>query len=98
MLVNSPVGEQVKVLDFGIVRIHDGICEKQLTRDDLILGTPAYMAPEQFHSSQVGPQADIYALGVLLFEMLTGKAPFAGSFREIIAQHMMIAPGPIPDS
>lgn len=98
MLVPSTAGEQVKILDFGIVRIHEGVCEKQLTRDDLILGTPAYMAPEQFHSSQVGPKADLYALGVLLFEMLAGRAPFAGSFREIIAQHMMVAPDALPES
>lgn len=98
MLVQGPAGEQVKILDFGIVRIHEGAVEKQLTRDDLILGTPAYMSPEQFHSSQVGPQADLYALGIILFEMLAAKAPFSGTFREIIAQHMMVAPDPLPES
>jgi serine/threonine-protein kinase len=97
MVVPGPAGDQVKILDFGIVRIFDGACEK-LTRDDLILGTPAYMAPEQFHSSHVGPTADLYALGVILFEMLAGKPPFSGTFKEIVAQHMMVAPEPLPDS
>lgn len=98
MLVMSPAGEQVKILDLGIVRIFDGAVDQQLTREDLILGTPAYMAPEQYHSSQVGPRADLYALGVILFEMLSGKAPFSGNFREIAAQHMMSPPERLPES
>src|SRR5262249_6828284 len=84
MLVPSGAHEQVKILDLGIVRVQSELPEEKLTRDDLILGTPTYMAPEQFQTSTVGPSADLYALGVVLYEMLSGSVPFEGSFREIV--------------
>lgn len=65
---------QVKVLDFGIARC----VEKagQLTRSGKICGSPAYMSPEQARGAKVGPAADFYALGVIAFEMLTGRLPY----------------------
>jgi len=66
-----------KVLDFGIAK-HTGSAAK-LTGTDTIVGTPAYMAPEQIESSRdVGPAADQYAMGCVAFEMLSGKLPVAG--------------------
>ena len=65
--------EQIKLLDFGIARsMHDS----RLTNAGEIFGTPQYMAPERVTSIDAGPSADLYALGVILFEMLTGKLPF----------------------
>jgi eukaryotic-like serine/threonine-protein kinase len=97
MLVPTATGEEVKILDFGIVRLTDETV-KPLTRDDLVLGTPSFMAPEQFQSSSVGPAADLYALGVILFQMISGRLPFEGSFREVVAQHMITEPPPAPPS
>ena len=66
----------VKVLDFGIAKIATG---PALTRVDEIIGTVEYMAPEQILGDPVSPAADLYAVGVLLFELLTGELPFAGT-------------------
>jgi Tol biopolymer transport system component len=61
----------VKLLDFGLASLGD----QSLTRTGAVMGTPAYMAPEQFQGRDAGPQTDIYALGHLLHEMATGKRP-----------------------
>ncbi len=66
--------EWVKVLDFGISKIAVG--DQHLTRVGTILGTPEYMSPEQAAGQPVDRRADIYAFGVLLFEMLAGRPPF----------------------
>src|SRR6476661_918375 len=64
-----------KVTDFGIARTLD---EDGLTSDGRVLGTTDYVSPEQALGHPVGPQSDIYSLGVVLFEMLTGRVPFSG--------------------
>ncbi len=87
-------GETVKVLDFGLV----GLLEPnvhghtQLTAQGMFLGTPAYMAPEQVTGGAVGPQTDLYALGVVAFWMLTGEPPFRGDARELAHQHVTTPP------
>jgi serine/threonine protein kinase len=70
----------VKVLDFGISKVRsDEPAEKQLTETGAIIGTPAYMSPEQATGAKnVGPKADVWAVGVILFEMLAGEQPFTG--------------------
>ena len=70
--------ERAKVLDFGIAKSAMGADDTVETRQGIFLGTPRYMAPEQAMRSDIGPTADIYACGIMLFEMLTGGAPFAG--------------------
>jgi hypothetical protein len=73
----------VKVLDFGLARIHDESAggatgSLQATQAGVMLGTPAYMSPEQAAGSGAGPAADVFALGVLLYEMAAGRPPFTG--------------------
>ncbi len=75
----QPLGLCVpKITDFGLARPQDA--DVRLTRTGVLVGTPAYMAPEQCRggASGAGPAADVYALGVILYEMLTGRVPFAG--------------------
>lgn len=86
MLLTPPEGSalpdgvpMVKITDFGLV-LREAADEDESTRltNNLTLGTPYYMAPEQFESSQVDVRADIYSLGATLVHMVNGKAPFAG--------------------
>jgi len=70
-------GERVyKVIDFGLVSIKHASEERQLTEPNMFMGTVAYAAPEQIRGEQVDPSSDIYALGVIVYEMLTGRRPF----------------------
>ena len=67
---------EVKILDFGLAELHKGVAP--VAGADAIAGTPGYMAPEQLRGHQADPRADVFAFGVLLFEMATGRHPFAG--------------------
>ncbi len=70
---------EVKLVDFGIATIH-GDDESNLTREGMTLGTPVYMAPEQFQNTRnVDKRADIYSIGVVLYEAVTGQKPFPSS-------------------
>jgi serine/threonine protein kinase len=71
--LNAAVGRP-KVTDFGLARREDG--RAGLTRDGAVLGTPAYMAPEQADGRPAGPPADVYALGAILYRLLTGQPVF----------------------
>ena len=77
LVTDTPEGELIKVVDFGIAKITlDGA--ESITLDDRVVGSPQYMAPEQVLDGEVSPRSDIYALGVLLYELLSGTVPFPG--------------------
>jgi serine/threonine protein kinase len=71
-------GEVVKVLDFGIAKIMDAESggEANLTMEGGIIGTPAYMAPERFRGGKPDGRSDVYSVGIMLYQMLTGRMPF----------------------
>lgn len=87
----------VKLLDFGLAR-GVGIDMTTLTRTGMIVGTPGYMSPEQFDAHGVDERSDVYSLGVVLFEMLTGKLPFTGQTPVAVAIKHKIEPARPPRS
>jgi serine/threonine protein kinase len=83
-------GEHSLVADFGIARAANDASGQKLTQTGMAVGTPVYMAPEQSTGDQVGPTADIYSLGCMLYEMLAGEPPFTGAnAMAIMAKHLM---------
>ncbi len=89
----------VKVVDFGIARVEGCAAAngQVLTSAGEVLGTPDYMAPEQVLGGNVDHRADLYALGVMLFEMLTGECPFRGGAATLLRQHVLNeVPPPLP--
>ena len=74
-------GNEVKLTDFGLAQITDA---SRLTTEGTVLGTPAYMSPEQIWGEEADARADIWALGVCIYEMLTGKLPFPGDGVQVI--------------
>jgi serine/threonine-protein kinase len=93
MLVATPAGEIVKVLDFGVaVNIADGA--ERATRPGIAVGTPEYMAPEQARGDTPAPSFDIYALGVLMFELLVGEPPFTAANPLEILGRKAVSPAP----
>ena len=86
----------VKLLDFGVARHHAGDPQLTLTRPGAVVGTPRYMAPEMVSNTPVGPVADLFALGAILFEMLTGKPAFGGrTIFEVCAALLNEQPPPL---
>lgn len=83
-----------KILDFGLAKFITGNYERNdLTRPGFVVGSPEYMAPEQAAGGAVGPAADIYAIGVVLYELLTGRLPFnAHNTADLLRQHILEAP------
>lgn len=101
-LQNTPEGERiVKIVDFGIAQLRgsDEVAagpgrQRRLTKTGMIFGTPEYMAPEQAKGLDVDSRTDIYAAGVILYELLSGGVPFGGeSFLDVLNQHVL---APVP--
>jgi eukaryotic-like serine/threonine-protein kinase len=90
------ISDWVKVLDFGIAKVPIEDAQK-LTQIGTIFGTPQYMSPEQGQGHAVDHRSDLYALGVIVYEMLSGKLPFvADDMVVIITRHIMELPPPLP--
>ncbi|NLX95028.1 MAG: serine/threonine protein kinase [Rhodopirellula sp.] len=85
---------QTLLMDFGLAHL-EGSGER-LTQDGSVMGTPAYMAPEQADGScgEVGPASDQCSLGVVLYELLSGRIPFDGPAATVIFNHLQQAPEP----
>ena len=89
----------IKVLDFGIAKVTgDEGGDKGLTRTGMIFGTPEYMSPEQARGERPDHRVDVYAVGVIMYELLTGRVPFtADTFMGILTKHMF-EPPPAPSA
>lgn len=86
--------DHVKLLDFGEVHLTKDSGEVAVTRAGQRLGKPEYMAPEYIEEYVLDARSDVYVLGVLTFEMLTGQPPFVGPARSVLTKHMEAEPWP----
>jgi serine/threonine protein kinase len=87
--------EIVKLVDFGIAKLIDGDSEReQLTRAGMVFGTPRYMSPEQATGGKLDERTDLYAAGLILYEMLSGHPPFAAEEASILLRMHILAPPP----
>jgi eukaryotic-like serine/threonine-protein kinase len=94
VLARGEFSNFVKVLDFGIAKV--GGTKNKLTRTGMVFGTPHYMSPEQAAGQSVDARTDIYALGVIMYEMFTGRVPFDGdTFMGVLTKHMFEKPAPM---
>jgi serine/threonine-protein kinase len=92
MLIIPETGE-VKIMDFGIARVSEVKGKSALTSDGTVMGTPDYMPPEQAQGKPVDFRSDIYALGVVLYEIFTGRLPFTGeNAMQVVMNHIQKAP------
>ena len=92
--------EQVRIVDFGIAVLREqtgDIASARLTEYGTVLGTPPYMAPEQARGEPPDPRTDLFAVGVIVYELLAGKTPFDGSALEVVLANVKQDPPPIAE-
>lgn len=96
LLDNAVHGDFVKIRDFGMARLYDerGQADDDISDVDTRVGTLAYMAPEYIDKGIADPRGDLYALGILLYEMLTGAPPFKGRGGDVLESHVNEVPPP----
>ncbi len=100
LFVTGEKRDFVKVLDFGVAKMTSGatgLLDASITRAGTIVGTATYMAPEQVLSGPVDAATDVYALGAVLFYMLTGRAPFTGSDVVVMRAQLQSIPPPVAE-
>jgi eukaryotic-like serine/threonine-protein kinase len=95
MVAAGAEGRAIKLLDFGIAKLVDASSSGRITRAGHRLGTPQTMAPEQIRGEDVDARADVYALGVLLFYLVTGRFPFQGPSQVELEHLHLEAPPPV---
>ena len=94
MLLDGAAVPRVRLTDFGVARLSYGA---SLTKISSIIGTPEYMAPEVADHDSAAPSADLYSAGIVLYEMLAGRTPFAGGHPlAVLRRHVEQPPPPIP--
>jgi eukaryotic-like serine/threonine-protein kinase len=92
----SGVEDIVKLLDFGIAKVVGMTRDSKLTQTGTVMGTPAYMSPEQARGAEADPRSDLYAVGCLMYEALSGKAPFsAENYNALVFAVQQAAPVPL---
>lgn len=85
----------IKLLDFGVAKVAGSA---RMTRTGMVFGSPHYMSPEQASGQPVDHRADIYALGIVMYELFTGRVPFeADTYMGVLTKHMFMAPEPFVD-
>jgi len=99
LLERDGIADFVKVLDFGIAKVRPGHGDSDhpLTQLGTVFGTPEYMSPEQARGLEVDGRSDLYAFGIILYEMLTGRSPFAHEdVVAVLARQLTMDPPPLP--
>jgi serine/threonine-protein kinase len=95
IVTRNRAGKEIaKVVDFGIAKAVNDSKEDALTKSGLVIGTPEYMSPEQLLGDPVDARTDVYALGCILFQCLTGNAAFAADTREQMIRRRLHEPAP----
>lgn len=94
LAADPELGEEPKLIDFGVAKVIGGRAEDQLTRAGVVVGTPHYMSPEQVDCAPIDARSDVYSLGCLLFHMLAGRPLFPASDDVKIMYHHVHTPPP----
>ncbi len=94
LIRKNPGKQYVKLLDFGVAKFTEDGLHSVSTTTGLPLGTPIYMSPEQCNGARVDARSDLYSLGVLMYQMFTGRLPFDGTFMQVLTAHFLEEPPP----
>ena len=86
---------RARVVDFGLAFVAGDRAAGRMTVEGVVAGTPAYLSPEQARGENVGPPTDVYALGCMIHELVSGKVPFHGSDADVLARQMYAPPPPL---
>jgi len=96
LVQRNGTNDYVKVLDFGVAKFLDPDGQSPLTQTGTVFGTPRYMSPEQANSESVDARSDLYSLGIMMYEMLTGRVPFAeDNALELLYKQVHAKPTPL---
>ena len=89
----------VKIVDFGIAKLLDERGSEKLTRQGIVFGTPRYMSPEQAAGGKIDERSDLYAVGLILYQLVAGRPPFVSDDAgQLLRMQIMAPPPPLPDS